>query len=97
MAKESQFQSDLKTEIQQRFPGAVIMKQNAKLYQGVPDYLVLWKKHWALLECKKEENAPHRPNQDKKVEMFNNMSFSSFIFPENKEEVLDAMERSFKA
>jgi hypothetical protein len=50
-----------------------------------------------MLEVKPSADASKRPNQEYYVKKFNDMSFSSFIFPENEEEVLNAMERSFKA
>ena len=93
---ESEFQSKLIKEIKKRFPGSIVTKTDPKQIQGFPDLLVLWKNKWALLECKKDATAKHRPNQDTYVELLNKMSFSSFIFPENKEEVLNALERSFK-
>ena len=94
--KESKFQKELIKEIKTRLPGAVILKNDAHYIQGIPDLTVLYKDRWALLECKKSKSANHQPNQDYYVEKLNDMSFSSFIFPENKEEVLDEMERSFK-
>ena len=94
--RESKFQSELKKEIAERFPGCIITKNDANYIQGIPDLLVLYEDKWAMLECKKNASAKHRPNQDYYVDKLNKMSYSAFIFPENKEEVLDAMERSFK-
>lgn len=90
------YQRELKKRIRLRFPGAMILKLDPGMVQGIPDLLVLYNNHWAALEVKKSANASHRPNQDYYVNKFNNMSFSSFIYPENEEEVLNAMERSFK-
>ena len=92
---ESKFQKDLKKEIKGRFPGCMVLKNDPTCIQGVPDLLILYKGKWAALEVKRSANASHQPNQDFYVEKMNNMSFSSFIFPENKEEVLNAMARSF--
>jgi len=92
---ESKFQKDLKKEIKGRFPGCMVLKNDPTCIQGVPDLLILYKDKWAALEVKRSANASHQPNQDFYVEKMNNMSFSSFIFPENKEEVLNAMARSF--
>lgn len=92
---ESKFQKDLKKEIKGRFPGCMVLKNDPTCIQGVPDLLILYKDKWATLEVKRSANASHQPNQDFYVEKMNNMSFSSFIFPENKEEVLNAMARSF--
>jgi len=95
--KENEFQSNLIKEIYNRFPGCIVMKNDAGYLQGIPDLTVLYKNHWATLEDKREENAAHRPNQDWYVNKMNQMSFSAFIYPENKEEVLNEMERSFQA
>lgn len=93
---ESAFQSGLIKEIKKRFPGCVVFKTDPTQIQGFPDLMILFENHWAALECKKSATAKHRPNQDLHVDKLNKMSFSSFIWPENKKEVLDAMERSFK-
>ena len=65
--------------------------------QGIPDLLVLYNDKWATLESKKSATASHRPNQDYYVAKMNAMSFSRFIYPENKEDVLDELRESFKA
>ena len=96
MKKESKFQHDLIEEIKERFPGCIVAKMDSGYIQGIPDLLVLYKHHWALLEVKREKNAAHRPNQDYYVEKCDRMSFSAFIYPENKEEILYGMEESFK-
>jgi hypothetical protein len=72
------------------------MKNDSSYIQGIPDLLILYEDKWGSLECKKNAKASHRPNQEYYVEKMNDMSFSAFIFPENKGEVLDALERSFK-
>ena len=97
MKKESAFQKQLKDELEEMFPGCIIMKNDATDIQGIPDLTILYKDKWATLECKKSENADHQPNQDYYVETMNEMSFSSFIFPENKEEVLHELQQTFKA
>ena len=57
--------------------------------------MILYKDKWAALECKKEGNAKHRPNQDYYVEKMNEMSFARFIYPENKEDVLNELQQAF--
>ena len=94
--KESRFQRELIKEHKDRFPGCYVLKNDAGYLQGVPDLLILYKKRWATLECKRSEDEPHRPNQDYHVEAMNKMSFSSFIFPENKEEVLNEMDSALR-
>ena len=94
--KENQYQAGLIKRIKDRFPDAIVLKNDPSYKQGIPDLTVLWKDKWAALECKKSEKEHHQPNQDYYVDKMNSMSFSSFIFPENEQEVLNAMEQSFQ-
>ena len=94
---ERNFQAKLVKEIKTRFPGCFVLKNDSGYLQGVPDLIVLHQDRWATLECKRSAKAPHQPNQDIYVEQMNEMSFSRFIYPENKEEVLNELEQSFKA
>lgn len=94
---ENKFQSDLIKELKERFPGCEVLKNDAGYIQGIPDLSIFYKDKWAMLECKDSANAKKRPNQDYYVERMNKMSFASFIFPENKEEVLDDLQRAFES
>ena len=93
--KESKFQSDLKKELQGMFPGCMITKLDSGDIQGIPDLLVLYKDKWAVLENKRSVKASHQPNQDYYVDKMNDMSFASFIYPENKDEVLSRLRKKF--
>ena len=93
---ENKYQQGLRQRILDRFPGSIVLKNDPNYIQGIPDLLVLYGPYWAMLEVKKEMNAHHQPNQDYYVKQLNAMSFSSFIYPENEEVVLDGMERAFK-
>lgn len=93
--KESAFQSSLIREIKTMFPGSVVLKTDANYIQGFPDLLILYNNKWALLECKKNAKASHQPNQDYYVSKMDNLSFARFIYPENKEEVLCALQAAF--
>ena len=94
---ERNFQACLIRELKKRFVGCIVTKLDASHIQGIPDLLILWGKHWATLECKKSARAKHQPNQDYYVDKMNEMSFSRFIFPENKEEVLNELEQAFRS
>lgn len=97
MAKlESQFQKDLIDEIKQEFPGCVAIKNDSGYIQGFPDWTILYKDKWAVLEAKREKDAPKQPNQEYYVEQLDGMSFSRFVYPENKEEVLNELRKTFK-
>lgn len=93
--KESAFQSRLIKKLKDRFPGCVVLKNDAGYLQGFPDLTVFYKDRWAALECKQSEGARHQPNQEYYVNYLNGMSFARFIFPENEEEVLRDLERTF--
>ena len=91
---ESGFQDKLRTELSKLFPGCMIFKMDQ--IQGIPDLLVLYKDKWATLECKKFASAKKQPNQEYYVDLMNKMSFSKFINPENKDDVLKELQQVFK-
>ena len=95
--KESDFQSDVIDEIQKTYDGCIVTKLDSGYIQGIPDFLILYKNRWAALEFKKDENAPPRPNQPYYVDRMNKMSFSRFIYPENKEEVMHDLQQAFES
>lgn len=96
MKKENQFQASLIKEIKERFPGAIVLKNDPNYIQGIPDLTVLHEDGWALLEVKRDANASHQPNQDHYISKANEMQFGSFVYPENKEEVLNGIQESFE-
>lgn len=97
MQKESIFQRNLRKRLEDEFPGCMVLKNDANYVQGVPDLIVLYDKHWAMLECKKSENASHRPNQDYYVKKLGEMSYASFVYPENVEGVLNDLREAFRS
>lgn len=96
MILESKFQSDLIKELKVRLPGCIVLKNDPNYIQGIPDLTIFYKKHWATLEVKTHEQASHQPNQDYYVTTMNMMGFSAFIYPENKEEVLNGLQQAFR-
>lgn len=86
---ESGFQDKLRDELKGLFPGCLIFKMDQ--IQGIPDLLILYGRKWASLEVKKSPRASRRPNQEYYVDLMDRMSFSSFIYPENKDAVLDEL------
>ena len=93
---ENKFQANLIKELKDIFPGCMVMKNDPTYIQGLPDLTVLYKDKWATLECKKNANARRQPNQEHYVGLMNDMSFSRFICPENKEEVLRELHKTFE-
>ena len=93
---ERDFQSTLIKQLKDLFPGCFVTKLDANYIQGIPDLLVLYDKRWAILECKRSRKAAHRPNQDYYISLFDKMSFSRFINPENCSEVLHELQQAFR-
>lgn len=96
MAWESEFQKKLIDELKMIFPGCIILKNDANYLQGVPDLILLYEDHWAMLECKRTAKASHRPNQDYYISKLGKMSYASFVYPENKEEVINELQQALR-
>ena len=94
---ENKFKTKLIKELKDMFPGCIIVHLDPTECQGIPDLLILYEDKWAALEGKKSEHASHRPNQDYYVNLMNGMSFAAFIYPENKEDILDELQQTFRA
>ena len=90
---ESGFQDKFRADIKERYPGCMIFKMDQ--IQGIPDLLVLHKNKWASFEMKKSANAKRQPNQEYYVDKMDEMSFSRFVYPENKDEVLNELDSYF--
>lgn len=95
--KENAFQANLIRELKERFPGCFVLKNDANYIQGFPDLLVLHKQRWAALECKRDSAASRQPNQEYYISELGKLSYASFISPQNKEEVLDEIQRAFES
>lgn len=94
--RENQFQSKIIRELKQEFPGCIVLKNDPDYIQGIPDLLILHRDKWCSLEVKRSKGAKHRPNQDYYVDKMNEMSYSAFIYPENKDEVFEDLRKTFK-
>lgn len=88
---ENRFKTNLIKELEDLFPGCIVLHMDPNEYQGIPDLLILYRNKWGALEGKKSATAPARPNQPYYVDLMDRMSFAAFIYPENKDEVLDAL------
>ena len=94
--KENQFQAQLIRELKAVFPGCVVLKNDANYLQGFPDLLILHNDKWAALECKRTSEAHRQPNQEFYVDKLSKMSYASFISPENRNEVLNELQQTFR-
>jgi hypothetical protein len=93
---ESRFEARVIKNLREMFPGCVILKNDSGYLQGIPDRVIFYNDCWAMLEFKASANAPARPNQPYYVDKLNEMSFAAFIYPENEEEVLRALQHALE-
>lgn len=93
--QERQYQANLIRKLRRMFPGCTILKNDAEYLQGIPDLLILYHDKWAMLEVKTSATAPNQPNQEYYIREFRLLSFAAFIYPENEDEVLDELQRTF--
>lgn len=90
--RESTYQGQLIRRLDDEFPGCVVLKNDSGYIQGIPDLLVLHNDRWAMLEVKISATAPTQPNQPYYVDRLDSMSFAAFVYPENEQEVFDALQ-----
>jgi len=95
--REAKFQLELIKKLKEKLPGCFVLKNDSSYIQGVPDLIVLWEDRWAMLEVKMDALSSVQPNQQHYIRMFDEMSFAAFINPDNEEDVLYALQRSFGA
>lgn len=93
--REGAFQAEIIKDLEKRFPGCVVLKNDCNYLQGIPDLSVFYGPRWAVLECKRSAHEPYGANQEYYLDLLDEMSFASMICPENKEEILHALQRSF--
>lgn len=95
MRNETMYRRELISKLNRLLPGCVILKNDPSEMQGIPDILILFKNMWAMLEIKLSEVASKQPNQEYYIEQFGQMSYASFINPQNEDEVLDDLQLAF--
>lgn len=95
---EGRFKTELKKRMEVRFPGAIILKNDEQLCPGIFDLVILYGPWYAAVEVKRNGTAPYRPNQEYYLDLVQRMGGLAFtLYPENEEEVLDEIQRSFEA
>lgn len=95
---ENEYKRGLKKRIEDRFPKCIVLKNDEQMLQGIPDITILWGSCYAVLEVKRSASSPFRPNQEWYLDEVVKMGGIAFvIYPENEEEVLDAVQQSFEA
>lgn len=93
---ENKYQARLMKKIKRMFPGCQLLKSDPGYQQGMLDWVLLFDGFWASLEIKDSASAKVQPNQDYFVKKLDDMSFAAFIYPENEDEVLNALQQAFE-
>lgn len=92
---EKQFEKELCDRLIKMFPGAFVLKLDPLYIQGIPDRLILFEDKWASLEFKRARNSSLRMNQSYYINLFNKMSYASFVNNMNEKKVIDDLQRLF--
>jgi hypothetical protein len=92
---EMQYRMRLIMKLREIFPGCIILKNDPAFMQGVPDIIILFSNMWAMLEIKISPRAHKQPNQEHYINILDSMSFASFVYPQNEEEVLYDLQHAF--
>lgn len=99
MVLERDFQSRFIGRVKTMFPGCVVLKNDSGYQQGIPDWTILYRNKWAVLEIKPKRptsSRDYRPNQEWFLEQFDEMSFAACVYPENEEDVLHELQQAFR-
>jgi hypothetical protein len=93
---ESRFQAKVIRELHETFPGIIVLKNDPNYLQGFPDLTLLYHNYWSVLETKRLEDSDRQNNQEYYVKELSKWSYTNFIYPENKETVLDELQYAFR-
>jgi hypothetical protein len=95
---EGKFKTKLIEELEDLFPGLIVLHNDPNDIQGFPDLTLLFPNgRWAVLEGKKSIHEKYQPNQPYYLDLLNGMSFAAMICPENKEAVLYELQCTFSS
>jgi hypothetical protein len=93
---EREYQANLIQKLKRRFPGCMVIKNDPNYKQGILDLTILVNDRWGMLEVKMSARSALQANQQYYVEQLDEMSFAAIIFPENEEEVLNALQEALQ-
>lgn len=101
--KEADYQQELVAKIYDLMRGeplvdVIVYINDPNYIQGIPDLSVFYRPtgRWAMLEVKLSAKSKERPNQRWYIENWGETIFTSFIYPENEEEVLRALQSALR-
>lgn len=92
---ESVYQAKIIRKLKECLPGCIVLKNDSSYMPGIPDILILYNEHWAMLEVKLHVLSRHQANQNHYIDLLDSMSFAAFIYPEVEEAVLHDLQFTF--
>lgn len=98
-ALEREFQSNLVARLNEMIgnDGYVLLKPGDwSQIAGFPDILIIHKRGWVALECKRSSAAEYQPLQEHYLEHLDKLSFASVIYPDNAERVIDEIRKKLR-
>ena len=94
---EATFRTKFLKDVKDLSPDIIIEFADPQRRNGIPDVIIFYKKKFARIETKRSKNASKRLHQQYYIDYFNSQGiYASFLTPENKEEVFNALRRYFK-
>lgn len=101
---ESKFKKKFKEKLLEIRPNVEIFEPDPSRRRSAPDMMIFdgvngdkEDQVWAALEFKRAKDADCRPNQPHNVERLNRKGYATFVYPENEQEVLYALEQLLPA
>ncbi len=94
---ESVYQAGLIDDLEDMFPGCIVLKNDSGYMPGIPDLSIFYGGRWAMLEVKKKRPtraSDWQPNQEWYIDKLDRMCFCRCIYPENEEEVLRELQQA---
>lgn len=92
VVKENVYQARIIRRLKKEFPESIVIKNDSSYIQGIPDVLILHGPRWAMIEVKVDAYSDVQPNQEYYVTKLNEMSYATFVFPENEEQVFHELQ-----
>lgn len=91
---EREYQRYIIERIEELFQGCIVLKNDPQYIQGFPDLLILFNNNWAALEVKADPKAKLQANQKHYISLLDEMSYASFICPENQEVIFNELQQA---
>lgn len=96
MARESKLQSDFLKDLRKLGYRCYKQQMNATTRAGTPDAFIFKEGFWGWIEFKAHKNSKARPGQKENVAWANENSWGSFVYEENRAEVLKYLKEMAK-